>query len=77
MSTDPIAGTRTCSDCGVEQPIEAFRRDRSKSLGRSYRCNRCMNRGHIVYASNRYRTDPAFAEAERARRRKRYAETGR
>lgn len=77
MSTDRIAGTRTCSDCGLEQPLEAFRRDRSQSLGRSYRCNACANRRHVISASNRYARDPAFAEAERARRRRRYAETGR
>lgn len=50
-STDqPTGPTRHCRGCDHTLPLELFRRDRSKPLGREYTCARCRSeaaRKHI------------------------------
>ena len=33
---------RKCNHCKVEKPLEEFPKDKSRSLGRAYRCKPCM-----------------------------------
>jgi len=33
---------RKCNNCKVEKPLEEFPKDKSRSLGRAYRCKPCM-----------------------------------
>ena len=41
--------TKRCSKCGEVKPLEEFRRDRSKKLGRRSRCRECERRSERIY----------------------------
>ena len=81
--TDPIVSqpterTKVCNGCGEELPRGAFHPKRNQGPnGRHYLCKRCDHADHAERYRIRYRTDPAFAEAERERRRRNYERTGR
>ena len=41
--------TKRCSKCGEVKPLEEFRRDRSKKLGRRSRCRECERQSERIY----------------------------
>lgn len=49
--------TKTCWKCKLEQPIEAFARNRTKSSGRSAECKSCVkayNKAHVAERAEYY-----------------------
>lgn len=42
----------TCTNCGLEKPIELFYRDVSKPTGRSTRCKTCIDLAQKCYRAN-------------------------
>ena len=40
---------KRCSKCGEVKPLEEFRRDRSKKLGRYSRCRECERQSERIY----------------------------
>ena len=44
-----MTGTKRCTKCGKEKPLEGFRRDRSKKLGRYPRCRECERQYERIY----------------------------
>ena len=41
--------TKRCSKCGEVKPLEGFRRDRSKKLGRFSQCRECERQYRRIY----------------------------
>ena len=41
--------TKRCTMCGETKPLDAFRRDRSKKLGRRSRCRECERQSERIY----------------------------
>ena len=41
--------TKRCSKCGKVKPLEEFRRDRSKKLGRRSQCRECERQYERIY----------------------------
>jgi hypothetical protein len=44
-------GSRVCSDCKIDKPLDEFSVDRSRKLGREYICKPCR---HIRNRKNKY-----------------------
>ena len=44
-----MTATKRCSKCGKVKPLEEFRRDRSKKLGRYFRCRECERQSERIY----------------------------
>lgn len=44
-----MTGMKRCSKCGEVKPLEEFRRDRSKKLGRYSRCRECEHQSERIY----------------------------
>ena len=44
-----MTGTKRCSKCGEVKPLEEFRRDRSRKLGRHSRCRECERQYRRIY----------------------------
>lgn len=62
--------TSVCRSCGMEQPLEAFSRDRTKASGRSSICLACdRERAKRYYESNRERCIERTGRNKMARRR--------
>tara|TARA_R110000796_G_scaffold200571_1_gene316577 strand:+ start:765 stop:1358 length:594 start_codon:yes stop_codon:yes gene_type:complete len=38
---------RKCNNCKIEKPLEEYSKDKSRSLGRSYRCKPCSVKVHM------------------------------
>lgn len=43
-TTDPQAMTRKCKSCGKVKPLTEFHKDKTRPMGRTYRCRECRNR---------------------------------
>jgi len=63
-------GTRICSRCGEEKPLEEFHRDRDQPTGRGYLCKPCLKTYQREWMRKR-RSDPEYRERENAQRRER------
>jgi len=48
--------TKRCTKCGKDLPLDAFRRDRSKKLGRHPRCRECERQYRRIHHPNRLPT---------------------
>ena len=44
-----MTGTKRCTKCGKDLPLDAFHRDRSKKQGRRSRCRECERQYERIY----------------------------
>lgn len=44
--------SKTCSECNVEKPLDAFCKDKNGKFGRAYQCRECRNKRHSEWRKN-------------------------